>query len=163
MSTPTPETDANCGFPVSTGGVIRNGKLYLEKEGPFVFASLARKLERERDEAREQTAAVVRVMDGVVKERDELRAEVERLKAENTTFRNAQMCCESCDDTITTELLRELKADKARLDWLENQGCSYNWSFTQRDGKTVYLCRNTTSVQFMTARQAIDAAMKGDA
>jgi hypothetical protein len=27
-------------------------------------------------------------------ERDELRAEVERLKAENTTFRNAQRCCQ---------------------------------------------------------------------
>jgi uncharacterized protein YdcH (DUF465 family) len=49
---------------------------------------------------------------------DELRAEVERLKAENTTFRNAQMCCEACDDAITVESLREFRADKARLDWL---------------------------------------------
>ena len=70
----------------------------------------------------EHAGTMAKDFDGIVEaikgQRDELRAEVERLKAENVTFRNAQMCCESCDDTITTESLRELRADKARLEYI---------------------------------------------
>jgi hypothetical protein len=77
MSTPTPETDE-----ASKIRWRRRDGTLMEAQGDSVDADFARKLERERDEAREQTAAVVRVMDKVVKERDEARAEVERLKAD---------------------------------------------------------------------------------
>ncbi len=95
-------------------------------ERDYVPASFARQLERERDEARKEVA---------------------RLKAENGTLRNAQMCCESCDETVTVETLRELRADKARLDWIKALDCdSPVWGV---------LC-DTTKL-----RETIDAAMKG--
>lgn len=82
-------------------------------------------------------------------ERDEARKEVAQLKAENGTLRNAQMCCESCDETVTVETLRELRADKARLDWLIEHGAN---DFFE-----------VLSEYPSQARNAIDAAMKGDA
>ena len=54
-----------------------------------------------------------------------------------------------------------LSKDKERLDWLEIQGCGYNWSWTDHNGNgysAVFLCRNTSCDDFTTARQAIDAA-----
>ena len=78
----------------------------------------------------------------------EMNAEIARLKAENGTLRNAQMCCESCDETVTVETLRELRADKARLDWIKALDCdSPVWGV---------LC-DTTKL-----RETIDAAMKGE-
>ena len=78
----------------------------------------------------------------------QLNDEVEQLKAENGTLRNAQMCCESCDETVTVETLRELRADKARLDWIKALDCdSPVWGV---------LC-DTTKL-----RESIDAAMKGE-
>ena len=105
--------------------------------------------DKERDELREKHSCEKRARQEIKAQRDELRAEVERLKAENVTFRNAQMCCESCDDTITTESLRELRADKARLDWII-ETCRPNI------GKPDGMFYKALS------RELIDADMKGD-
>jgi hypothetical protein len=66
--TPTPETDAKCFYLCDDG-------LHL-----VVHVALARRLERERDEAR-------RVADNALKDNEHLRAEVARMREDNT-----QMC-----------------------------------------------------------------------
>lgn len=96
---PTPETDANAGFAVTDKGLNYSQELYIERNniGPFVHAAFSRKLERERDELRETLEEwrfhkeawgtdpheVRKHIAAITKERDELRAEVERLKADS--------------------------------------------------------------------------------
>lgn len=192
---PTPETTNEVNRGVATGET-HSGRL-------LSMNTLARKLERERDELKEKikiltspsiegvltrmkgnleivdrikterdeairevaelrgqlavceehAGTMAKDFDGIVEaikgQRDELRAEVERLKAENVTFRNAQMCCEICDETITTESLRELRADNARLDWII-ETCRPNI------GKPDGMFYKALS------RELIDADMKGD-
>ena len=51
---PTPETDAACGYALTSHYGRGDGSyLQMDKSGPFVHTEVARKLERERDEARE--------------------------------------------------------------------------------------------------------------
>ena len=48
----TPETDASCGYALSSHyGRLDGSYLQMDWSGPFVHAEVARKLERERDEA----------------------------------------------------------------------------------------------------------------
>jgi hypothetical protein len=50
---PTPETDASRGYALSSHyGRLEGSYLQMDRKGPFVHAEVARKLERERDEAR---------------------------------------------------------------------------------------------------------------
>lgn len=50
---PTPETNASCGYALNSNeGRSEGSYLQMDKNGPFVHAEVARKLERERDEAR---------------------------------------------------------------------------------------------------------------
>jgi hypothetical protein len=49
----TPETDASRGYALSSHyGRIEGSYLQMDRSGPFVHAEFARKLERQRDEAR---------------------------------------------------------------------------------------------------------------
>jgi hypothetical protein len=49
----TPETDVSCGYALSSHyGRLEGSYLQMDWSGPFVHAEVARKLERERDEAR---------------------------------------------------------------------------------------------------------------
>jgi hypothetical protein len=51
----TPETDASCGYALSSHhGRLEGSYLQMDWSGPFVHAEVARKLERERDEARDE-------------------------------------------------------------------------------------------------------------
>lgn len=51
---PTPETDASRGYALTSHyGRSEGSYLQMDRSGPFVHAEVARKLERERDEARE--------------------------------------------------------------------------------------------------------------
>ena len=51
---PTPETDASRGYALSSHyGRLEGSYLQMDNSGPFVHAGVARKLERERNEARE--------------------------------------------------------------------------------------------------------------
>ena len=53
MSTDTPDTDASRGYALSSHyGRLEGSYLQMDRSGPFVHAEVARKLERERDEAR---------------------------------------------------------------------------------------------------------------
>ena len=48
----TPETDASCGYALSSHyGRLDGSYLQMDCSGPFIHAEVARKLERERDEA----------------------------------------------------------------------------------------------------------------
>ena len=50
----TPETDASRGYALSSHyGRLEGSYLQMDRSGPFVHAEVARKLERERNEARE--------------------------------------------------------------------------------------------------------------
>jgi len=50
----TPETDASCGYALSSHyGRLEGSYLQMDRSGPFVHVEFARKLERERDEAKE--------------------------------------------------------------------------------------------------------------
>lgn len=140
-------------------------KSYGDDNGGLVPQSFARKLERERDEARME---IVNVAGKLAGERDALRAEVERLetlyeamKREKNDYQAQRDNIRLEADQLSTELhlerfslkemnaeVERLKADKARLDWLESN--SHEWDILL-NGKTV-----ANSL----IREAIDAAMK---
>jgi len=55
MSKPTPETDSSRGYALSSHyGRLEGSYLQMDRSGPFVHAEVARKLEHERDKAREK-------------------------------------------------------------------------------------------------------------
>ena len=132
--------------------------------GPGVHANFARKLERERDEARKERNAALSDRDAWARlcgavdcytpstaepyealklQRDELRAEVERLKRQLMGDNESALMLSDM-----TEEIQQLRADKARLDWIKALDCdSPVWGV---------LC-DTTKL-----RETIDAAMKGE-
>ena len=93
----TPETDVSCGYALSSHyGRLEGSYLQMDWSGPFVHAEVARKLERERDEAREhierQRLEIVRLNGATnhaggtplkiaLRERDEAREERENCKS----------------------------------------------------------------------------------
>lgn len=83
MNNETPETDA-ISFWSDCGGWV-------------VPKDFARKLERERDEARLAYKHAVEAENRIYKERDELREQ-------NQTLRNAQKACEDCDAPTMDEV-----------------------------------------------------------
>ena len=81
----TPETDASCGYALSSHyGRLEGSYLQMDWSGPFVHAEVARKLERERDEAREKydTLATEHMLavNKLCEERDEAREQVNRYR-----------------------------------------------------------------------------------
>lgn len=57
----TPETDASCGYALSSHyGRLEGSYLQMDRNGPFVHAEVARKLERERDEAQKELSSIYR-------------------------------------------------------------------------------------------------------
>ena len=113
-------------------------------------AEVVRNLQRERDELRQMLAADSAQVDaylGVCTERDELRAEVERMKAE--AERSNAVYYATNEKLILAEIeIASLQADKARMNWLIEKGSPY------------FLA--TLSDYPDDAIQAIDEAMKGD-
>ncbi len=95
MNNETPETEA-MRFWSDTGGWV-------------VPANFARKLERERDEARLAYKHAVESENRIYKERDQLREQ-------NQTLRNAQKACEDCDAPTAEEVkqLREVADELAQ-------------------------------------------------
>jgi len=132
-----------------------------ERNAPEKWVTFARNLERERNELRRKSEAQkerIRYLEGAtnhatgtplsiaIKERNELRAEVEKLKDERENWRVSSVCRE-----LRAEL-ETLKADKTRLDWLMNGG--------------LYQLPNDNhgmGDEYELSREAIDSAMKGDA
>lgn len=94
MSAPTPETDASRGYALSSHyGRLEGSYLQMDRSGPFVHAEVARKLERERDEAWEEiknlqgayddaTNYYARIIE-LIDERDEAREKYTALATEN--------------------------------------------------------------------------------
>jgi hypothetical protein len=60
----TPETDASRGYALSSHyGRIEGSYLQMDRSGPFVHAEVARKLERERNEAQKELSSIHRWID----------------------------------------------------------------------------------------------------
>ena len=80
----TPETDASCGYALSSHyGRLDGSYLQMDCSGPFVHAEVARKLERERDKAREKydnlATEHMLVVNKLCKERDDARDALSRI------------------------------------------------------------------------------------
>ena len=70
----TPETDASCGYALSSHyGRLEGSYLQMDLSGPFVHAEVARKLERERDEAIEKAERYRIEANAMMMQRDEAR------------------------------------------------------------------------------------------
>ena len=93
---PAPETDASRGYALSSHyGRLEGSYLQMDRSGPFVHAEVARKLERERDEALEQVKELIYISDRAIAlaeidfENDkfgvvsELRSDLEKIKELN--------------------------------------------------------------------------------
>jgi hypothetical protein len=86
----TPETDASCGYALSSHyGRLEGSYLQMDRSGPFVHAEVARKLERERNEARselslkQQTLTIAEgTLSDIRKQRDDWAAMCGRYKQE---------------------------------------------------------------------------------
>ena len=81
----TPETDVSCGYALSSHyGRLEGSYLQMDWSGPFVHAEVARKLERERDEARDKYDALATehmlAVNKLCEERDEAREQVNRYR-----------------------------------------------------------------------------------
>ena len=73
---PTPETDASRGYALSSHyGRLEGSYLQMDKAGPFVHAEVARKLERERDEANEELHKQLVQFDQLFDEAEKIRIE----------------------------------------------------------------------------------------
>ena len=100
----TPETDASCGYALSSHyGRLEGSYLQMDRSGPFVHAEVARKLERERDEARKQVEnQKVRIgeffaaLEKLTSERDEAREKYDNLATEHMLVINK--LCEERDE-----------------------------------------------------------------
>ena len=158
------------------------------KSWKIVYRSISQ-LERERDELRQWKDSAVAVesewdaqslasllkvplgvscrkgiQDAVFKlliERDELRAEVERLTADRNCEKRMRQDAEEARENLAEEVER-LKADKARLDWLD----SFNNTLTiqSEDGGIWIEIEDYKQVSHepeTSLREAIDAAMEG--
>jgi predicted nuclease with TOPRIM domain len=106
------------------------------------------------------------------RKRNALRKELSKRKAQVEDFQSLYAKAkqdasraEEENNALRAEV-EKLKADSLMMDWLEKQGCGLNWSWTLNhkgsNHSTAFLCRNTTSEQFLTVRSLIAAEMKGD-
>jgi hypothetical protein len=78
----TPETDASRGYALSSHyGRIEGSYLQMDRSGPFVHAEVARKLERERDEAREIAGRLAHFLERPAYSVDEAIARMEALNS----------------------------------------------------------------------------------
>ncbi len=157
---PTPETDAF----IAAGP----GDLY---DYISALADRARKLERERDEWRDQFHAAIENVRGLEQLLDRAEREREEAREENASLHCLLQEAKRGADLANAELkeLRAenaaLRADKARLDWLErtkralatvrNDG-RVNFDAEQHNGE--WFCTNADGF-----REAIDAGIKADA
>ena len=63
----TPETDKSRGYALSSHyGRLEGSYLQMDRSGPFVHAEVARKLERERDEAREEIKELIYIAERAI-------------------------------------------------------------------------------------------------
>ena len=106
----TPDTDASRGYALSSHyGRIEGSYLQMDRSGPFVHAEVARKLERERDEAREAFKISYNERVQMELERDEARKKYDTLAVENML--EVHKLCKERDKAM--EVLRQIKAS----DW----------------------------------------------
>jgi hypothetical protein len=124
----TPETDASRGYALSSHyGRIEGSYLQMDWSGPFVHAEIARKLERERDEAIRQLenlkAAAIhtchdqcqRPMCVLRRERDEARKKIKRQAERICQLEGATNHAGGTPLSIALRERDEAKADAAKI------------------------------------------------
>ena len=107
MSTPTPRTDGNTMHPVTNTGIIKTTAGVLDADGAFVFAVLARQLERELAEALSSAASWSQLHDRAEERADaneaiaqELRTELAAVTQERDMWRDR---VKDIEDTLADE------------------------------------------------------------
>lgn len=146
------------------------------QDGMVVSSEVSRKLEIELAEAirvanywKAEASKECTLAQRANKERDELRAEIERLKARTAELTESLVSAESREDAQKRQAhsnyadyrealaeVERLKADKARLDWLEKAK-----SAEYCEGPRGWSLNGWSGPYHDTLRAAIDAAMKG--
>jgi hypothetical protein len=139
MSTPTPRTDGNTMHPVTNTGIIKTTAGVLDADGAFVFAVLARQLERElaaekarADENYARAASMVwhlppetlagnvqKWRDEYASDRDTLKSRAEKAEAEALSERNQRehiAATWKADDEMFRRVLPALRSQLARKD-----------------------------------------------
>lgn len=89
---------------------------WSDRGGWVVSKDFARKLERERDEARKNYAQCQQQLEKVMN--DNVYAERDQLREENQTLRNAQKACEDCDAPTIEEVKQLRKVADSYRDWI---------------------------------------------
>ena len=174
MSTPTPMNTPITEAQYQLAHEIRQSS-YQEKAAQLIADSEARAIATQL----EVVVVLTRRWLAVEKERDQLRAEVERLKKDNLDMGHwiGSKMYEPEWDSFKKSLEvidhwkaraekaeAELISERSRLDWLDQQGAHYGWKVQLPTDypnvkECVFVCRNTTSGH-KTIREAIDTAMK---
>ena len=173
----TPRTDAETGWPFGPKGKIKTKAFYQEKGGAYVLADVARNLEMElkcmEDSLRSSglTAARARIAEleadvieqarllGISGSKEaKLLARISELERENARIKANHGCARNQGATQFCAEAVANAQDKARLDWLE---ANEYWIEIGRKLEPDH--KPTESFMPMTARQAIDAAMKQNA
>lgn len=86
-----------------------------------------------------------------------VRVENASLRQQNEIFRSAQKACEDCDAPTMSEV-QALRADKARLDWLEGQ--VHRGFYNHATGRTELTEMSCHAIKTHGIRATIDAARK---
>ena len=136
MSRPTPETDASCGYALSSHyGRLEGSYLQMDWSGPFVHAEVARKLERERDEARselslkQQTLTIAEgTLSDLRKQRDEWSAMCGRYKQERDEVK------EKYRFAVIHWQIGSAKMERERDEW-KNKAYSHATDYTLMEAK----------------------------
>lgn len=151
----TPRTDAETGWPFGPKGKIKTKAFYQEKGGAYVLADVARNLEME-----------LKCMEDSLRSSGLTAARARIAESESEALEQARLL--SMSGEREARLLARIAAleqdkarhaaDAARLDWLE---ANEYWIEIGRKLEPDH--KPTESFMPMTARQAIDAAMKQNA
>jgi hypothetical protein len=149
----TPRTDAETGWPFGPKGKIKTKAFYQEKGGAYVLADVARNLEME-----------LKCMEDSLRSSGLTAARARIAESESEALEQARLL--SMSGEREARLLARIAAleqdkarhaaDAARLDWLE---ANEYWIEISRKLEPDH--KPTESFLPTTARQAIDAAMRG--
>ena len=125
----TPETDASCGYALSSHyGRLEGSYLQMDWSGPFVHAEVARKLERERDEVREKAERYRIEANAMMMQRDEWAAMCGRYKQERDEVK------EKYRWAVIHWQIGAAKMERERDEW-KNKAYSHATDYTLMEAK----------------------------
>ena len=126
----TPETDASCGYALSSHyGRLDGSYLQMDWSGPFVHAEVARKLERERDEAREKAERYRLEANSLMLQRDEARESLKHIGEYGTEEINAAI---DLRQKLASALVERDEAIRQRNETNESSVFSCNFYYEEK-------------------------------